>query len=139
MPKDTFWFRHDTNAHSDLKIRALIKLYGWAGYGWWWLVVELLRNEETYKLPYDEVTTEALAIDMNVTAEEVDDYIKYLIKVKLLHINGDKQLFSKRLLADMEFKDKKAEAARAAASKRWQKDQDPDKYTKGKYGHMIQR
>lgn len=36
------WFRHDCNAHDDLKIRKLLRNYGECAYGAYWLIVELL-------------------------------------------------------------------------------------------------
>ena len=39
------WFRHDYNAHDDLKIRKLLRNYGECAYGAYWLIVELLYQE----------------------------------------------------------------------------------------------
>ena len=39
------WFRHDINAHDDLKIRKLLRNYGECAYGAYWLIVELLYQE----------------------------------------------------------------------------------------------
>ena len=39
------WFRHDCNAHDDLKIRKLLRNYGECAYGAYWLIVELLYTE----------------------------------------------------------------------------------------------
>ena len=33
MPKDVFYFKHDDNASSDFKLKALRKKYGWEGMG----------------------------------------------------------------------------------------------------------
>ena len=39
------WFRHDLNAHDDLKIRKLLRNYGECAYGAYWLIVELLYQQ----------------------------------------------------------------------------------------------
>jgi len=126
MPKDTYWFKHDSNARADLKIKALISKYGWQGYGWFWFVIELLRSEDTYKLSYNEDIFEAMSIDMGIPSNEAKEYIDYLIKKRLLSINGAKQFTSDRLLRDMAVKDQIREHAREAANQRWTKAKEPD-------------
>lgn len=125
MPKDTYWFKHDATARTDLKIKTLLAKYGWEGYGWYWLTIELLRSEDNYKLPYDEDTFEALALDMNCPTEKAQEYIDYLVKKKLLSLNGDKQFYSARLLRDMAAKDQIREQAREAVTLRWEKARQP--------------
>ena len=40
------WFRHDADAHDDIKIRKLLRKHGPCAYGAFWLIVELLyRND----------------------------------------------------------------------------------------------
>ncbi|MDP2651376.1 MAG: DUF4373 domain-containing protein [bacterium] len=124
MPKDAFWFKHDANAHNDLKIRALLKRFGWQGYGWFWFLIETLRDGTDYHLPNDDFTIEALAGDMGVDIDEAKRFISYLIKIQLLSVDGDNQLFSKRLSSDMAVKDQRTEVARESALKRWSSYQD---------------
>ena len=119
MPKDTYWFKHDYNAKSDIKIKAVIVKFGWQGYGWFWLLIELLRAEDDYKLSYDDDTFSAFSLDARCKIEEAKEYIDFLIKKELLAINGDKQFYSPRLLRDMADKDKVREQAREAALHRW--------------------
>jgi len=120
--KDAYWFKHDATAHTDRKIRVLIKNYGWQGYGWFWLIIESLRSEDNYHLPYDELTIDALSSDMGLDTDLVKDFLDYLVKIKLLSLNGDNSLFSHRLANDMAIKDIKTQVARDAALQRWHKD-----------------
>ena len=40
------WFRHDADAHDDIKIRKLLRKHGPCAYGAFWLIVELIyRND----------------------------------------------------------------------------------------------
>ena len=48
--KDTYYFSHDSNANQDPKILAMRSVYGWEGYGWYWLLVEMLREQEDYRI-----------------------------------------------------------------------------------------
>ena len=36
------WFKHDVNAHDDIKIRKLVRMHGMQAYGFYWYIVELL-------------------------------------------------------------------------------------------------
>ena len=121
MPKDAFYFKHDSNAQADLKHKALRKHYGWEGYGWFWLLIELLRNEETYKLEYSQFTFDALAGDMNCSPDKVKEFIDYCISpVKLFEKNGS-HFYSPRLLRDMAIFETVREQKRQAGIKSGEK------------------
>ncbi|MDO4707463.1 MAG: DUF4373 domain-containing protein, partial [Porphyromonadaceae bacterium] len=49
------YFSHDVGAHYHRKIRRLRGAHGWAGYGLYWAILELLREEDGdgYTLPLD--------------------------------------------------------------------------------------
>ena len=47
-PKESF--PHDADARKDPAIQELIKRYPKSGYGYWWIVVELLRSAPDFKL-----------------------------------------------------------------------------------------
>ena len=38
------WFKHDVNAHDDIKIRKLVRMHGMQAYGFYWYIVELLYS-----------------------------------------------------------------------------------------------
>ena len=150
MTKDTRYFRHDANAFHDLKIKALRKCYGLAGYGFFWYLIELMRNEDCYRLPYSELTFESLAEDwstQNATSSEVKAFIDDCISTKIgLFIKDGDYFYSERLTREMANMASKTEEARQRGSKagkaswearRPQDNKDPDKYTKGPYGHMV--
>lgn len=100
MSKDARYFTHDSNAHTDLKIKALLKKYGWCGFGWYWYMIETLREESDYKLELNEVNLESLSEEMKIETDEVKKYIDYLVKVKLLKQNSV-GVYSERLSRDM--------------------------------------
>jgi hypothetical protein len=52
MAKDTFWFSHDSNAKDDPKCMLLIDQLGLEGYGIYWVLVEILRDQPEYKYPF---------------------------------------------------------------------------------------
>ena len=46
--KDAYYFQHDANARHDPKLIMLRKEHGIAGIGRWWILVEILREQENY-------------------------------------------------------------------------------------------
>jgi len=117
--KDAYYFKHDSNAHTDFKVRRLLKRYGWQGYGWWWLLIEILRDQSSYSLDYAEDTFDILSAEMACSIEEAQQFIDYLLEIKLLQRNGHDNLFSTRLNSDMKVKDDIQGQAREAALRRW--------------------
>lgn len=121
--KDAYYFSHDSNARSDPKIMALLNSYGMEGYGRWWVIVEMLREQCNYKLPNEEWVFDALAMamlcDANSTKKLIDDCVN---RFKLLQ-KDDNYLWSNSLLRRMEKREeereKKVEAGRKGAEKRW--------------------
>ncbi|MCF8227006.1 MAG: DUF4373 domain-containing protein [Bacteroidales bacterium] len=49
--KDAYWFKHDSNAKDDPKVMLLIDELGLEGYGIFWVLVELLRDQADYRYP----------------------------------------------------------------------------------------
>jgi len=126
IKKDAFYFKHDSNARSDLKIRRLIKRYGWQGYGWWWVLIEIMREQANYLLEYGEDTFDALSSEIGFAQnKEAQDFIDFLLSIKLLQRDSDGNLFSARLCADMKYKDDLREIKREAILKRWGKELTP--------------
>ena len=147
MAKDAYWIKLDSNAFNDVKVKALRKHYGWQGFGWYVYLVLNMRDQEQYQLQYDELTFEALSEDMGCSLDQVKQFIDDCIAKYRLFKKTDGFFFSERLCRDMELKDEKREKARESgligAEKRWggkyrnSNSDDPDKYIKGKYGHMV--
>jgi hypothetical protein len=78
MQKDAYYFKHDSNARHDPKIRSMMKKYGAAGYGWYWILIENLREATGYRLKSDPITLDCLADDMRCSVKDAQDFIDYL-------------------------------------------------------------
>ena len=121
--KESYYFSHDSNARSDPKIMALINLYGMEGYGRWWVVVEMLREQTDYKLKHCQWLTNAIAMAMLCDANSAEKFISDCInEFELLESDGE-YFWSNSLLRRMEIKEmkrqQKVEAGRKGAEKRW--------------------
>ena len=84
MGKDAYYFKHDYNARHDSKCRALIKKHGIEGYGRYWIILEMFREEKTYKLEDKPYVWDSLAEQMQCkTTEEAKKFIDDCIKIDL--------------------------------------------------------
>jgi len=101
--KDTFYFSHDRNARHDPKLIVLRSKYGYQGYGWYWAIVETLREQEDYKLNLkDKFTLSSLAIDLQETSDTISKFIKDCIKEFKLFASDGKNIWSDSLMLRME-------------------------------------
>jgi len=105
--KDAYYFSHDSNARHDPKMKALIFEFGMAGYGAWWVLVEMLREQTGYCLPNKPYVIQAFADDAKMKLEDADAYIKLCVdKYELLVIKNG-MIYSPSLLNRMSHLDAK--------------------------------
>lgn len=121
MAKETFYFSHDSNALTDTKILNMRADYGLEGYGLYWAIIEMLRNEEDYKLEFNKNTYRAIKTLTNTTID-VEKFINDCIEDYKLFELQEEKFYSNSLLRRMEAKDKKSTVAREKAQKRWNND-----------------
>jgi hypothetical protein len=117
MKKEAYYFSHDSNAKDDPKILKLRMNLGWEGYGLFWGLIELLRNQPDYRMQKHYMSIAfALHTDESKIKSLVNDFDLF---------SQDQDLFwSESLLKRMELKEEKSEKMRNAANKRWNKDSD---------------
>lgn len=116
--KESYWFSHDSNAANNPKLLALIRKYGFEGYGRWWRLLERLRDCEDYKYNIDTpFAYEVIGQDLQMTADEaqsfIDDCIQYF---QLLDTDGH-YFWSISLLDRMEYWEKRREVLRERGRK----------------------
>lgn len=119
MAKDTYYFSHDSNARMDPKITDMTYDYGMNGYGMYWVIVEVLREETEYKLKNDKSTWRALAMQMHSRSEEVQEFINKCINEYKLFLTDDIYFWSKSLNERMEKVENIKQKRKDAANKRW--------------------
>lgn len=119
MAKDAYFFSHDSNARTDTKIVDMMYDYGVAGYGMFWFIVEIMRENDGYKIENNKSTSRALAMQMHSKCEEVQCFItKCVEEYKLFDTDGT-YIWSKSLLRRMEKVEEVRTKRKAAAEKRW--------------------
>lgn len=122
--KDAYYFTHDANARNDPKILAMRSKYGAEGYGWWWMLIEILREQENYMLPVNEFTYQILSMQLGCTVEQVKSFTKsctgeFRDESGALLYMDDKYIWSESLLRRMEVFEMRKEKARVSAYQRW--------------------
>ena len=118
--KDVYWFKHDANARRDQKMVTLRLVYGAEGYGWFWMLIELMREDTEYKLKLSgKHTLAALAKELDAEAEKLKEFIKDCIEEFNLFESDGKYFWSKSLLRRMEAYNSLIEKRRDAANTRW--------------------
>lgn len=117
MKKEAYYFSHDANAKDDPKILQLRMHLGWEGYGLFWGLIELLRNQPDYRMQKHYISIAfALQTDQKKIESLVNDFDLFAT---------DQEFFwSESLLKRMELKEEKSEKMRNAANKRWNKEAD---------------
>ena len=73
--KDAYYFSHDSNARNDQRIIKLRRKYGAEGIGIYWMIIEILREQEGYKLGLDDDSIENIAYDLRVEQDILEDVI----------------------------------------------------------------
>jgi hypothetical protein len=117
MKKEAYYFSHDSNAKDDPKILQLRMDMGWEGYGIFWAIIEMLRNESDFRM-----RTHYKGIAFALQTHE--DCIRKIINDYDLFCTDEDFFWSESLLKRMELKEERSEKARESAKKRWNKDID---------------
>lgn len=121
--KDAYYFSHDSNARNDLKIIALRRKLGMAGYGLYWCIIEILREQANYKMRLSAI--DDIAFNLGVTSDQVNDIIKSYDLFKI----EDELFYSESLIRRMvlynETKDKLSKAGKKGMQSRWGKEDTP--------------
>ena len=114
MKKDTFYFPHDYNAVTDVKILFMRQQLGMEGYGIYWFLIESLANAGGV-LPMKIVPV--LAMQIQVTEIKVKGLIENFELFEVV----ENQFFSIRLNGHLQVRSSLSESGKKGALARWNK------------------
>lgn len=121
--KEAYYFSHDSNARHDPKITAMRSVYGSEGYGWYWMLVEMMRESEDYRLDMQgKYTWNAFASQLQTESMRIAEFVQDCINEFELFESDGKYFWSASLNRRMELRDQKSEVRRKAAKARWDKE-----------------
>ncbi len=72
------WFKHESDAHMNLKLQAVIDRFGLVAFGYYWVLVELVANQGTdYCLKKDKEWSTHLKKFINIDVPTQKKYLLY--------------------------------------------------------------
>lgn len=114
------WFRHDLNAHDDIKIKKLLKKHGFSALGIYWFLIELIccaGGRLNLNVAIDEVSL----ID-SLSEKDAEELITNLADMGLVFIEGSmigSHRSDEEIAYDADRRKKKAEAGKKGMESRW--------------------
>jgi hypothetical protein len=118
--KDAFYFPHFSNARTDRKIKRLIKALGIEGYGIYFMLLEVLREQTEFRYPISDI--DLLADEFGTSVPKIEATIKLF---GLFEIDEEEMFFSLNLIKYLEpmfkAKEQRSIAGKASAEARRQK------------------
>src|SRR5690242_1752539 len=124
MAKKAPFFSHDMNARHDPKISAMRGVYGAEGYGWFWMLVEMMAESDGYQLDCkSKYSFTGYAMQLQCKHEDLQKFALDCINEFELFESDGEYFWSNSLRKRMEYRDAVSEKRAAAANKRWEKEQ----------------
>ena len=96
-------FPHDQDAHLDPAIEELIKHHGMAGYGQWWLLVELLRAQPEHRIEVNQTSASELTQKLRCSPQELKALVSFMVSQGLLQRDST-HIWSEELIRRMKLK-----------------------------------
>jgi hypothetical protein len=93
MEKDAYYFPHFCNARHDRKIKRVIKELGVEGYGIFFMLLEVLRDQTDFKFPMEDM--DLLADEFGTSEQKVRVVI---CNYQLFEFDDEKKFFSPKML-----------------------------------------
>ena len=116
----SYRFSHDTDAWSDINIELMMSVYGAEGYGFYWVIVETLSMEGSYKLPLkNKGYLAVLSRRMQTNPEKLSEFIDDCINSFNLFVSDDSFFWSESLIKRLGIRDNVKKARSNAVMKRW--------------------
>jgi len=113
MKKDAYYFPHYSNARNDSKLVKLRRVMDIEGYGMYFMLLEVLREQTEFKLPLNII--EDLAYEWHTSKEKL---IAVVTKFDLFTIEDD-LFFSIKQITYLQPYIERSKRARDAANERW--------------------
>ena len=111
MSKDAYYFSHDSNARNDQRLLKIRMKHGMEGYGIYFAIVEMLREQQDYILTLPDIP--CIAYDLRVEIGLIEEIV---FNYDLFEVDDDK-FYSRSLKRRMEKLDEKKKVRAEAGRK----------------------
>jgi len=83
------WFKHDSDAHTDAKLKRLLLRHGPAGYGLYWYLLECIAKEvNEHNLSFElEEDSELIAMGFGMPREQVESAMRTMVELDLFSVS----------------------------------------------------
>lgn len=126
--KLTVYFSHNASTRRNPKIQAMMIIYGTEGYGWFWILLELLREQPNYSYPFtNKYAFQILAKEMNCEPKQAEKFITDCIEEFQLFQTDGESFWNNTLKETMACMENKSMKAKEAADRKWNKKRQQDK------------
>lgn len=115
--KDTFYFQHDYNAIQDPKMMSLLFDCGLAGIGIYWIIIEILHQQENGTITEDELRNYICFYSKFEKDQQVLNKIKDLLMTSGLLIKMDHLIGSNRVMRNKQYRSNISEKRSIAGKK----------------------
>lgn len=92
MKKDAYYFPHFCNARHDRKLKRVQKELGIEGYGIYFMLLEILREQDEFKYPMEDI--DLLADEFGTSEQKITTVVS---NYKLFNVDNDENFFSIKL------------------------------------------
>lgn len=84
------WFKHEADAHTNMKLQALIDQLGIAGYGYYWACVELVASQggDEFKIVKEKHWEDHLKKMLNIEPKDQKKYLIVLARHNLIDLKS---------------------------------------------------
>ncbi len=133
MMKDSYYFSHDCNARNDPRMLDVRAKFGWHGYGLYWAIIEVMREQKDYMI--SESSLPGIAFGFGMTFEEFIEFVDGCTDEtnpdQGLFVKKDGKLYSESLLRRMmkrnHSKTLLSNNGKKGADKRWKEEPEREK------------
>lgn len=138
--KDTFYFPHDQNAHSDPKIMSVLMRVGLSGIWLYWVLIEILHEQEDGYITYDQFKDYVnwYCSRENESWTLVEQMLNIFFDLLLLVRTPDDLVTSNRVIKNKSVRDeiakKRSDAGKASAQAKQQSTSVQQNSNKGQQG-----
>jgi DnaD/phage-associated family protein len=116
MKKDAFYFPHYSNARHDRKIQRLCKDLGVEGYGIYFMILEILREQLDFRYPMKDL--DLISDELKTSIAKVEAVINVY---DLFEVDQAGNFFSPKFVVYLQPWLQKKEQMRKAVNARWEK------------------
>src|SRR3990167_5227644 len=129
--KDAYYFSHDSNSRHDPKLTSFCSKYGIKGYAYFFMLIELLREQNNYRLPISlkpSITMLWQCYGDVITHDNFEKIYCDMKEVGLLIEDASfiySQSLNERMAKLDESRAKFSKAGKAGSASRWHRYNDP--------------